>query len=137
MAYVNQEFKAKAAPVIRALLKKYGLKGSLSVRHHSTLALTVQSGPIDFIAQDNQHRAKIAQEQGRTTHTEVDHIQINTYWCHEQFTGTAKDFLIAAVAALKGPEFFDESDSSTDYFNCSHYIDINIGRWDRPYVLTV
>jgi hypothetical protein len=35
---------------------------------------------------------------------------------------------------MKGPDFFDHSDSQTDYFHLSHYTDINIGKWDRPYV---
>jgi len=36
MAWMNQERKAALAPAIKAALKKYGLKGSLSVNNHST-----------------------------------------------------------------------------------------------------
>jgi hypothetical protein len=39
------------------------------------------------------------------------------------------------IAAMKGPDFFDHSDAQTDYFHRSHYIDINIGTWDKPYAL--
>jgi hypothetical protein len=35
--------------------------------------------------------------------------------------------------AMKGPDFFDHSDPQTDYFHRSHYVDINVGRWDQPY----
>ena len=49
MAYVSQELKAKLAPKIKAICKKYGVKASLAVRHHSTLVLNVKSGKIDFI----------------------------------------------------------------------------------------
>ena len=49
MAYFNQERKAQKAPAIKAILKKYGVKGSLAVRNHSTFVLNVKSGSIDFI----------------------------------------------------------------------------------------
>lgn len=128
MAYVSKELKAKIAPVVKELCKRYGVKASLAVHHHSSLVLNIKSGKIDFIANYNetcgpQYLAK-------------DHIQVNTYWCHDHFTGAARDFLVAAVAALKGPEFFDHSDIQTDYFHCSHYVDINVGRWNKPYELT-
>ena len=133
MAYVSQEMKAKIAPVIKALCKRYGVKGSLSVRHHSTLTLTISSGSIDFFESVNRLGRKSNDDMFREQH---DHMQVNTYWCHAHFDGVAREFLVEAVAALKGPDFFDNSDIQTDYFHCSHYIAINIGRWDKPYVLT-
>jgi hypothetical protein len=137
MAYVSQEMKSKLSPTVKALLKKYGLKGSLSVRHHSTLVLTVNSGRIDFIKNYNETVAPHPRYNEREFTPAKDSIQVNTYWCHEHFSGDAKDFLVAAVAALKGPDFFDHSDAQTDYFHCSHYVDINIGRWDKPYTVAV
>ena len=125
MAYVSQEMKQKAAPIIKAICKKYGVKGTLSVRHHSTLVLTVKSGVLDFFkdyTQQNSHPAR-------------DYMDVNPYWYHEHFTGKCKAFLTEAIAALKGPEYFDKSDIQTDYFHCSHYVAIHIGRWDKPYML--
>jgi hypothetical protein len=49
MAYFNQERKQERAPVIKAILKKYGVKGSLAVRNHMTFVLNIKSGKIDFI----------------------------------------------------------------------------------------
>ena len=43
------------------------------------------------------------------------------------------DFLNEVKQAMRGADFFDDSDSQTDYFHCSHYIEINIGRWNKPY----
>ena len=48
MAYVSKQDKARLAPGIKAVLKKYDMKGSISVRHHSTLVVKVKSGHIDF-----------------------------------------------------------------------------------------
>lgn len=135
MAYVSKEMKAKAAPVIKALLKKYGLKGSLSVRNHSTLTLTVSQGAIDFIGNFNSTCQRQPRYNDRQFIPAEKSIQVNTYWAHEHFSGKAAEFLGKAIQALKGPDYFDESDAMTDYFHCSHYIGINIGRWDKPYAL--
>ena len=49
MAYMSQERKQSLAPAIKAVLKKYGVKGTLAVNNHSTLVLNIKSGSIDFI----------------------------------------------------------------------------------------
>ena len=48
MAYVSQETKAKLSPTIKAILKKYKMKGTIAVKHHFSLVVNLQSGPIDF-----------------------------------------------------------------------------------------
>ena len=58
MAYVSQELKAKLAPKIKAICKKYGVKASLAVRHHSTLVLNIKSGKVDFITDYNENNHK-------------------------------------------------------------------------------
>lgn len=121
MAYVSQEMKKELAPTIKAILKKYGLKGSLSVQHHSTLVLTLKSGKIDF---------------EKLSTSENYNYQVNTYWTDSHYTGKAKKFFAEVIAAMKGPKFFDHSDSMTDYFHVSHYIDINLGKWNKPYIVT-
>lgn len=112
MAYVSQEMKKALAPAIRAVLKKYNMKGSIAVRHHSTLVVNIKSGAIDFGTTDTQ---------------------VNPYWIDEHYTGKARNFLNELLDAMKGPDFFDHSDAQTDYFHRSHYTDINVGRWDNPY----
>lgn len=115
MAHVSKELKAKLAPSIKAVLKKYNMKGTIAVRHHSTLVVNIRSGAIDF---------------------SEDYIQVNPYWVNEHYEGVARDFLNELVDAMKGPDYFNNDDAQTDYFHRSHYTDINIGRWDRPYVCT-
>ena len=134
MAHVSQETKAKLAPAIKAILKKYKLKGSLSVRNHSSLVLNIKSGSIDFINNFDSvrdRRPEYNNEKLIRTHS----IQVNPYWYHEHFTGEALAFMTEMVAAMKGPDFFDHSDMQTDYFHCSHYFDINVGQWNKPYEL--
>jgi hypothetical protein len=118
MAYFNQERKAAMAPKIKALLKRYGMKGSLAVRHHSTVVLNLKQGPIDF-GQD-EHRG---------------HLQVNVYWIHENYEGVARKFLEEAYAILMNGNH-NNSDIQTDYFDVGWYVDINVGRWNKPYICT-
>jgi hypothetical protein len=136
MAYVSKEDKAKLAPAIKAICKKYGVKGTLAVHHYSTLVLTISAGSIDFIKNYNETsdlRPNVNACMRRDP--VVDYLNVNVYWCHEHFSGIARDFLTEITAAMRGPDFFDHSDIQTDYFHCSHYIDVTIGKWDKPYTL--
>ena len=119
MAYVSQQDKAKLAPAIKKVLSKYGMKGSISIRHHSTLVVTLQSGAIDF---------------GEYTHGD-GYIQVNVYHIERHYKGKAQKFLTELLAAMKGPGWFDKSDSMTDYFHVKHYCDINVGKYNKPYFL--
>ena len=44
-------------------------------------------------------------------------------------------FLKELLDAMKGPKYFNHDDAMTDYFHRSHYTDINIGKWSKPYTL--
>lgn len=115
MAYMNQEKKAVIASAMKPVLKKYGLKGTLSVHHHSSISINLKSGPIDFGG---------------------DNIQVNPYWLEDHF----KDRPLALAAlqeikqALLAADYYDRSDAMTDYFDTAYYFHINVGKWNKPYV---
>ena len=48
MAYISQQDKKDLAPAIKAVLKNYGMKGTISINHYSSLVVTIQSGVLDF-----------------------------------------------------------------------------------------
>ena len=123
MAYMSQEKKAKIAPAVKAILKKYNVKASLAVRNHMTLVLNVKQGPIDFINDfgNSEDAAKFG-------------IQVNPYWYHEHFTGESKKFLTEVITAMNDGNH-DRSDIQTDYFDVGWYVDVNIGQWNKPYAL--
>jgi hypothetical protein len=139
MAYFNQEKKAKIAPKIKAILAKYKVKGSLAVRNHSTLVLNLKSGSIDlienYIETDSKtfHGKKMSQDQ-------IDYIRskksldVNPYWFKEHFSGKSLDFLKEIFVAMNDGNW-DKSDIQSDYFNVGWYVDVNIGKWDKPYTV--
>ena len=137
MAYVSQDLKAKLAPAIKAVLKKYGIKGTLAVRTHSTLQLNIKSGKIDFIenylATDaNSPSAKKLSADQIAYVRKNSALDVNPYWFQEHFSGDAKNFLTEVIRAMKVGNW-DNSDIQTDYFDVGWYIDVNIGNWSKPY----
>lgn len=129
MAYMSQEKKASLAPAIKAILAEYGLKGSIGVRHHSTLVLNIASGPVDFIGER-------AADRYDNPLFPAKYLQVNVYHVGSHFVGKSKIVLEKLVAAMKVGNR-DNSDLQSDYHDVGWYVDINVGQWDKPYVLTV
>ena len=137
MAYINQEQKARIATTLKPILAKYGVKGSLSVRNHSSIVLTLKSGKIDFIGNSNRVCGNNHYQVSRGFSPNTNgYDQVNPYWFQDHYDGDAKAFLTEAFKALKSADWYDESDAMTDYFNTAYYVDVNIGKWNKPYEVT-
>ena len=139
MAYMSQERKAKIAVKVKAICKKYGVRASLAVRNHSTLVLNVRQGPIDFV--ENFIETDRAKPYAKyMTDEQVAYIRrnqsldVNVYWYKDHFSGRALKFLSEVIPAMNDGNH-DRSDIQTDYFDVGWYVDVNIGRWNRPYAL--
>jgi hypothetical protein len=98
--------------------------------------LTLKSGAIDFIGNSNRvcgnDHYQVARGFKPTT---SGYDQVNPYWFQDHYDGEAKAFLTEAFKALKSADWYDKSDAMTDYFNTAYYVDVNIGKWDKPYEL--
>jgi hypothetical protein len=123
MAYMSQDRKAEIAPKVKAILKKFNVKGSLAVRNHSTLVLNVKAGSVDFM-----------KDYGSEDSAKLYGIQVNPYWYHEHFTGKSKQFLKEVLGAMNDGNH-DRSDAQVDYFDVGWYVDVNIGKWNKPYIV--
>ena len=135
MAYMSQQRKAELAPAIKAVLKKFGVKASIAVRHHATLVLNIKSGPIDFIGNLNKvcSVAPGADRYG-AYRPAVGSIDVNPYHYQNHFDGKALAFL-SAIMPVMNTGNHDNSDIQSDYFDIGWYIDVNIGAWNKPYIL--
>lgn len=114
MAYMNQEMKKEKAPKIKAICKKYGVKGSLSVYHLSTLVLTISKGSIDF---------------------GTDYETINEYHINAHYPEGIIRNLFNELKEVMMEGNHNNSDIYTDYFDVGWYIQIQVGKWDKPYIL--
>lgn len=133
MAYMSQERKAELSKGIKEVCKRYNIKATIAVRHHSTLVLNIKQGGLDFLGQYNDRAWKEHQENRRLHYRfePAKYIQLNTYNL-SRWTGKEGEFLREVVAEMnKGNH--NRSDIMTDYFDVGWYVDVNIGQWDKPY----
>src|SRR5574343_2117170 len=132
MAYFNQQMKAEKAPKIKAIFKKYGLKGSIGVNNHSTLVVNISAGDIDFIGNFNETTANKT-VWGRPYTPADTYINVNTHWYDEHFSGVALECIEDLIDVMDEGNH-DNSDIQTDYFDIGFYLDLNIGKWNKPYI---
>jgi hypothetical protein len=132
---MSQENKAVIAAKIKPILAKYGVKGSLSVCNHSTIVLTLKSGKIDFIENLNRVCGSSHYQTSNGFRPETrDYVDVNPYWYHDHFDGKARKFLDEALRVLNTGNH-DNSDSQTDYFDVGWYVDVKVGKWNKPYIV--
>lgn len=134
MAYISQEMKKTKAPRIKAILKKYGLKGTLSIHHHSSLCLNISEGSLDFLKLHNELAKKDCEWNGMSFHEERTYLQVNTHHCVEWYKGTCIGNFFKEVLSVMNEGNHDNSDIMTDYFDVGFYVHINIGKWNKPYI---
>ena len=122
MAYVDQAKKQRIAAALKQVMPP-GWKYSLAVQHHSTCVLTISSAPADILAALPCIGA-------------AQYARINPYHYRRQLRDPELVQLFSRIVAALNTDNYDRSDLQTDYFDCGHYIEINIGRWDRPFKFT-
>ncbi len=119
MAFMNQEKKR----IIAAELKKVvpaDWRYSLSVNNSSTIVMTIKSAPVNLM------EMKGMAVEGRTYH------QLNQYYPEQCYEGKTLNTMIDIIAALNTGNW-NRSDSQSDYFDVGHYVNVNIGSWDKPF----
>lgn len=118
MAYVSKEKKAKIAAALKEVVPS-DWKYSLAVQNHSSIVMTISAAPVDLLNTiDEQQRS---------------YIQLNTYYPENCYEGAVLQTIRAIIKALN-TDNFNNSDSQSDYFHVGHYVDLNIGKYDRPFI---
>jgi hypothetical protein len=138
MAYVSQEVITKARAALKALNKEYGVKATFSGKGGLCLNLTIAEGKIDFV--NNYCETVSANRRMHDTQSVVDwakkeqHLSVNQYYLDSSFSGIALEYLEKAKAIMH-VDHWDKSDIQSDYFNCAYYVNMQVGRWNKPYKL--
>ena len=111
MAYMNQETKAKIAPEIKKVLAKYDLKGTLAIRHNATLVLTLKQGKVDLTALQDKS---------------INHYHLDQY-------DPSYSHIFRELVNAMNQGNHDNSRPEFDQFDVGWYIEICVGRYDKPY----
>ena len=127
MAYMNQEKKTKIAAALKKVVPA-GWKYSLSVKNHMSIVMTITSAPVDLIGAFN---ATQYFDPLNTTYTNV-----NNYHYRNHLADQSVADIFEKIFECLNIDNFDNSDPMTDYFHVGHYVDLNIGKWNKPFVVT-
>lgn len=127
MAYVSKEKKARIAAALKGIMPA-GWKYSLAVRDMSTVVLTIYSAPFDLLG-----AFKASPYFDPKTATYLD---VTPYHYRSQLEDEAVADVLEAIFGALNTDNHDRSDPMTDYFDVGHYVELRIGRWDKPFRVT-
>lgn len=116
MAYITKEEVKNIREALKAAFPKF--KFSVSGGNSSSLYVSIMSGPEDFTEVLNGWK----------------NAQINEYHLHRY--GRFEKLFSKIITIMKSQDWFDKSDAMTDYFHTAYYLNLSIGKWDKPYVIT-
>lgn len=135
MAYVDQAKKQKIAAALK-LVVPTGWKYSLAVSNHLSICMTIRSAPDDLLGMVERVRIERARQRGEREHNPVGtYVQLNHIHPDSFADGEMLGTFRKIVEALN-TDNHDNSDIQSDYFDVGHYVDLQLGRWNRPFVCT-
>ena len=128
MAFINAEDVKAIRDELKTTFPKF--KFGVRKQHHSSVDVTIKSGPTDF---SDCFR-------GDEGYAPINQYHTHMYGDHQTFFDTVHK--IIKTAPIKGEGYhknkgwYDNSNSQIDYFETAYYISMNVGSWNTPYVQT-
>ena len=125
MAYIS----AEDVKAIRNELKQAFPNWKFSVRKGSgslSVDVSILQGDVDF--SENLHNG----------YCQVNHYWIKDHWKDAEACEALikiNEIMHNAPGRAGGKKFYDNSDAMTDYFDTAFYTHLNIGAWNKNYVL--
>jgi hypothetical protein len=113
MSFISKEEVKNIREKLKTEFPKF--KFSVSGGNSHKLSVAIVSGPEDF--------AGLLDDRGCR---DINHYHLHNYGNHETL-------FTKIINVMKSQNWFDDSDSMTDYFNVAYYFSLEIGRWDKPY----
>ena len=136
LPYISQTEKKELAPQIKAVLKKYGVNGTIAINHYSTLVVNLKKGKLDLIGAAQRVNDERTTRQGLPATQIGEYFQANAYREpaeYENFNQKIGRFYSDLIKAMKGTKWFDKSDMMRDYFHTAYFLSINVGKYSAPY----
>jgi hypothetical protein len=127
MAWVSKEDKAKIAAALKQVVPA-GWKYSLAVSHLSTIVMTISAAPFDLIGafKPNEYF---------NPETATD-LEVSNYHYRSRLKDECVADTFEAIFKALNTDNYNNSDVMTDYHDVGHYVELRIGRWNKPFVVT-
>lgn len=121
MAYVTKEEVANLRKNLRKEFPKFRI--SVTRKGVSEVRVALTSGP-----------ALLYRDGKPVEYEQVNHFHIHNRYGEENFDKNTLNVLRRLVDTTKKVlKWYDNSDSSVDYFDSKCFLSFNIGAWDKPY----
>jgi len=120
MAYVTSQQIKQTREALKIAFPDFKFMVRKSHAGSTSINVSIMSGPLDFDSPKG----------GRT---------VNQYHVGMHYEPHVIPLLEAVIKVIKfGSErqWYDRSDAMTDYFDTAFYLDVEMGRWGKPYVKT-
>jgi len=139
MAFISTEEVRAIRNALKAEFPKY--RFSVKKQHHSKVDVSVVKGPAfeKFTKWDRYENKEVEINLNEGYHT------VNQHWIKESAGEKNASFFEKVVNIIKkapgtvegGEEWFDKSDSMTDYFHTAFYFSVEVGKdYQNSYVVT-
>jgi hypothetical protein len=114
MAYISKD----EVKNVREMLKKEFPKFKFAVAggNSNSLSVSIMKGPEDF-----------SEITDKWSNASINEFHLYQY-------GRFEKLFAKMLKVMKSQNWFDESDSMTDYFHIAYYLHLSIGKWNKPYV---
>jgi len=119
MAYIStEEVKVKRKQLKDSFPRKKGWKFSVRNDNNTTIVVSILEAPFKFKEFLDGRKSK-----------NVNHFYINS-----QFNCEEEREAINSIFEMISSDNYNNSDSMTDYFDVGFYMNLSIGKWDKPFL---
>lgn len=133
MAYVSKEDKVKIVAAVKAVLPK-NWKATFAVNNGSTIVMTIKSTPLTL----EEILGKEACDELNDYHRfdgVLGYVDINHHRLDRDIKDDFARSILEKVVDALNTDNYNNSDIMTDYFDVGHYIDLQFGSFDKPYLV--
>ena len=136
MAYISTNEVKEVRTALKERFKNK-LKFSVKRDHYSSVVVSIMSGEINFY--DGSLDREDSWHKDAAKHIFDGHESINEYYPENYgkhgalFQDIVNIMKTAPANAENGREWYDRSDAMTDYFDTAFYVNLSVGKWDKPY----
>ena len=133
MAYISTEEVAAIRKQLKAEMPEY--KFSVKKCHHSSVTVAFMKGPAWETFKSRDRYTGEMHDDAMDDHEQLNHVWAENFYGEKNAAIIKKVEKIIKTAPVKagGREWYDDSDSQSDYFDTAFYMSIHIGAWDKPY----
>ncbi|MGL6229354.1 MAG: hypothetical protein ACRC3J_09135 [Culicoidibacterales bacterium] len=121
MAFVSKELKAKIATKLKTVVPKDWKYSLAVVDGKMTIQMTIASAPVDLI---NERKHNVAD----------GYFTVNQYRPEFDYTGDTLA-VIKSILEVLNLDNHNNSDVQSDYFDVGHYVDLRVGKYEKPFTV--